>query len=88
MTTIRTVLHGNGPGTQSDWLTAVLKLGVPAFIALLLVWFMASRIDGGVLSLQRALNDHVLESTFYLRAICLNAAGDESERARCVSPLK
>lgn len=60
----------------------IASLGVPSVIALVLSWGIATSLMNDVKEMR---TDHQLLA-FYLRATCLNAADDESERAACVPP--
>ena len=60
------------------------KYGVPAALALFLTYWMANDVAGTLRKLDRELADHVSETNFYLRAICINAAESEGERANCL----
>lgn len=64
------------------WAKALYMFGVPAGIALYLVWFLTS---GAYAALNRKLDEHVTRTNFYLRAICLNTAPTDVARAQCLS---
>ena len=68
--------------TPTDWARIVATVGVPSLISLLLVWFLVS----GIVSDVQAMRTEHQELRFYLRAICVNTAKTEAERAACVLP--
>lgn len=72
------------------WLVAIQRLGPVTVIALGLVWFLKHDVAEAQARTQATLEQHVLDMkveytqmTYYLQAICLNAADDADERARC-----
>jgi hypothetical protein len=72
------------------WLVAIQRLGPITVIALGLVWFLKHDVAEGMTKIQTTVDRHVLDmrvdqtqTIYYLQAICLNAADDEDERARC-----
>lgn len=67
------VLRKDGP-------VALIALGLTCFIA----WLMAS----GVADLKKTLADHVSDSSFYMRQICLNTASTDTQRAGCWPPTQ
>ncbi len=60
------------------------KYGVAVVIALFLVWWMTTDISGRIGRMDDQLGDHVKETNFYLRQVCLNTAQTEAERAGCI----
>ena len=62
-----------------DW---VGKVGVPAAIALFLVWFLTHGIGADI----SAMRSEHQELRIYLRAICFNTSTTEAQRANCVPP--
>lgn len=72
--------------TDRGWERLLGKYGPTAAIAVFLVWWISNDVSGTLRAIEFTLNTHVSESVFYLRAICLNAAKDERERANCVPP--
>jgi hypothetical protein len=85
--------------TQPWWVQATYRLGVPAALAIFLVWFLTSRLGADLASVHAMVQTHVeaaqadrAELRFYLRqmvvamqATCVNAAHDASERRRCLA---
>lgn len=69
-----------------NYAKALKDYGALGVIAMFLVWWMASGIATDVRMVKDMVRDHVSESNFYLRAICVNGAHDEKERANCVVP--
>ena len=65
------------------WDQVLAKYGPVAVIALFLTWWVANDVTGQIRDLTGAVNHHVSETQFYLHAICVNVADDESERASC-----
>jgi len=72
------LLNGDSP----LWLRAVYRLGIPAAICLFLIWFVTQALAKDMHQLVR---DHQ-DQQFYLRAICLNVAKTEADRALCQPP--
>lgn len=68
---------------DTRWERVLSKYGAATLIALFLVWWVTSGVSGGIAAIQQSLRDHVSETTFYLHAICVNAAKDEGQRANC-----
>ena len=60
------------------------KYGLPTAIALFLIYWVTSDVSGTMRAMQATLNEHMSESAYYLRAICLHVSKDEAERAECV----
>lgn len=63
------------------------KWGLATLLAIGLVWWIASDVSGTQHRIEAKLDTHMNESAYYLRAICLHTAKDESERAGCI-PLQ
>lgn len=70
------------------WERVLSRYGLATVIALFLVWWLTSGVTTSLASVQQSLHDHVTETTFYLHAICVNAAQDEGQRANCVPPTR
>ena len=73
------------PVPVNGWVKAVLQLGPMTVLALGLVWWLT-------MGLGARLDDHMQQTDergavwrFYLRAICLNTADTDAERAICTS---
>jgi hypothetical protein len=81
-------------GTAAPWwLDAIYRIGVPAALALFLVWFLTQKVSGQLDTVTSALQTHATvqerersEMKFYLRAICVNVAADDRQRAACNPP--
>ena len=65
------------------WVDAVVKLGVPAAIALFLVWWLTSSVAASLSTIKDRLDRHVSSSDFYQHQICRNTARTEAERQAC-----
>ena len=61
----------------------VNKYGVIGAIAIFLVWWLASDVSGKLDHVSRELAAHGAETTFYLRALCINSADTTQEFANC-----
>lgn len=79
-----------GPFTENAhgpaWLQATLRLGVPAAIAVYLVWTLTQNLSADLQALQGTVSTHVIDTRDtlrVLRAICINTAKTEAERANC-----
>lgn len=59
------------------------RLGVPSAIAAFLLWYLVSNVSANISAIRQKMDEHVMESAIYLRAICVNTAKNESERATC-----
>lgn len=73
--------NGNGNGGPW-WYRAVERFGVLAAFAAFLLWYVTLG-PGNDRTLADTLNRHVTETQFYLRAICLNTAQSDNQRAAC-----
>lgn len=90
------------PSWNGSFLSVVYRLGVPAAIALFLVYagtqLLSSMMRQQADALTRQavqitetfelLKAHVQEQQFYLHAICLNTAIDTKDRDRCIPKAK
>lgn len=79
---------GNG---SPWWVKAAYTFGIPAGIALFLLWFVTSSIAGEIKGAREDLRNHMRDQarqSLYLRAICLNTAPTEAARAQCPSDEK
>jgi TctA family transporter len=74
------------PRTDTTWIAAAAKFGVPSVIAVFLIWWLTSVVSASLTSIQSTLGDHVTTSNFYLRQVCINTAKDETQRTSCLSP--
>lgn len=82
-----------GRSRDFDWPQVVYKYGVPSAIALALTWFLMHSVTNAQAKTQESLERHItdmqkeqIENRFYLRAICVNGAHDDAQRASCVPP--
>lgn len=64
----------------------LMKYGLSTAIAVFLIWKMTTGISGHIDQIQTALNEHITETAYYLRAICVNTAQDDIQRAACMMP--
>jgi hypothetical protein len=75
------------PAPQTATFAKVLeKYGLATVLALFFVWWVTSDLSGSVRAIQDTLTEHISESAYYMRQICLNTAQDESQRAACIAP--
>lgn len=78
--------HGHDNGDMPLWIRAAYRYGAPTIIALGLVWFLAMHADGMLHAMSESLQEHITEQKFFLRAICMNTATSENQRASCIPP--
>lgn len=69
------------------WAKVVYWYGIPAAIAGFLVWFVTQGLSNDVRTTREMLQIHANENGFYLRAICLNVAQTDGQRAQCFPPI-
>jgi hypothetical protein len=62
------------------------KYGLATVLAIAFFYWITSDVSGTVRDIQSRLNDHISETSFYLRQICINTAVDEKGRAACQPP--
>lgn len=93
----RGMANGNGNGNGPAWLQASYRLGVPAVLALGLVYFLAQHVDDEMHALTESLDRHVdqmqsdraaaqlseARMQHLFRQICLNTAETDAQRAGC-----
>lgn len=72
--------NGNG---GPIWVQVASRFGIPALIALGLIYFLAGHVDGEIHEIRDGVQEQRIEQRFWLRAICLNTAETENERANC-----
>lgn len=82
--------HDHEPnGATPMWVRLIYRYGVPAGIALFLTYFLTQNVTKDMArvasSVEQMQGEHQ-ELRFFLRAICLNTADTESQRAACVPP--
>lgn len=68
-----------------QWERIANKYGIPAVIALFLVWWLTSGVSADISAIKAALGLHTSETNFYLRQVCLNTAQTENQRAACIA---
>ena len=82
--------HDTEPnGDTPIWARILYRYGVPAGIALFLTYFLTQNVSRDVASVamsQRIMQAEHQELRFFLRAICINTAETEWQRAACVPP--
>lgn len=89
--------HGDGNDTDNGdaplWLRAAYKFGLPGAIAAFLVYFMTMGVGKDLTSIKDKLDATLsntskqhMEQSYYLRAICINLATTEAQRAICTPP--
>jgi hypothetical protein len=69
----------NGTGTGPWWIRAIYMLGVPAAIAVFLMYFVTVGLTGEIKGLRDDVRSHMREQSaliFYLQAICRGVAAD------------
>ena len=80
--------HDHEPnGSTPLWVRLLYRYGVPAGIALFLTYFLTQNVSKDVAAVaasQRTMQAEHQELRFYLRAICINTAATEWQRAACV----
>ena len=76
------------------WVRLTVLLGVPAVIAMFLVYSMVGSVTAKLISIEMKLDYHETQRlrdmssmNAFLYAICLNGAQTEVERARCAVAL-
>lgn len=60
------------------------RYGPLGAVALFLVWWMANDVAGSLRKIDSELTEHVSETNSLLKAICINVAESEAERANCL----
>jgi hypothetical protein len=89
MTSLSELLNGN-----SVWAQVLIRYGIVGAIAGYLVYILGSQFITGQTAINKSLADgqiliqhelefHEIEQKFYLHAICINVARDETARALC-----
>lgn len=64
------------------------KYGLATVLALALVYWLTTEVTGRMTRMEERIDGHISDTTYYLRAICLNVAKDEVARAGCIPPGK
>jgi len=62
------------------------KYGLATVLAIAFFYWLTSDVSGTMRDIQRKLDDHISESAYYLRQICINTSTDEKGRAACQPP--
>jgi hypothetical protein len=62
------------------------KYGLATLLALGFFYWVTTDVSGSIKAVQVTLSDHISESTYYLRQVCINTAKDETQRAACIAP--
>lgn len=76
----------DAPGAAPWWLQPLYVFGIPAGIAVFLVYFLTSVVVSGQNKLQETLDLHQADQArqlLLLRLICQNTAQSERERYQC-----
>lgn len=68
------------------WTDILKRYGLASLIAVYLLWWATDGLAMKVDRLVLMMHTHVTESNFYLRALCLNSAQNETQRASCIPP--
>jgi len=76
-----TILHGDLNGDTPLWIRVLYRYGVPAAIALFLVWSMTSAFGSDL----HTVKEEVHDLRYFMRLICVNTAKTEADRAQCVA---
>jgi hypothetical protein len=79
---------------QPWWAKAIDRWGIATLFALVLLWHVLyGDKNDNIAVVQKTLEQHVqdmridaAENRWYLRALCLNTAKDDTARAGCVPP--
>lgn len=66
---------------------AIARFGVITVIALGLLWFVVVQVNIKLDRIDMNVLRHIQESAWYMRAICVNTATNEAQRASCLPPL-
>ena len=56
------------PTNDMDWQKLILQVGVPATLAIFLVWMLAQRVDGSLSRIENNLNAHQLDMQYTIKA--------------------
>lgn len=69
-------------------LTSLQKYGLATAIACFLIWWVTQDVSGTIRDIQTSLDQHISESAYYLRGICLNTSNTDAQRANCIPPAR
>ena len=82
--------HDHEPnGITPLWVRLLYRYGVPAGIALFLTYFLTQNVTRDMAAMRgdvSQMRSEHQELRFFLRAICINTAETEWQRAACVPP--
>ena len=76
-------------GDAPWWVRATYMLGVPAAIAIFLIYFVTMGVVAKLDGLDNSIRAHMRDQTlllYYLSALCRNTAETDTERAGCEPP--
>lgn len=65
-------------------ISGVIKLGVPAVLAMFLTYSIINLWTGDLADMKLEIRNHIIESGYYMRQICINTAMTEGQRAQCM----
>jgi hypothetical protein len=68
------------------WERMLAKYGLATVLAVAFFWWLTSDVSGVMRETNATLKDHVRDSNFYLRQLCLNTAQTDAARAGCIPP--
>mgnify|MGYP001559873781 FL=1 len=71
------------------WVRALYVLGVPAAIAIFLIYFVTSAVSSELAGLRADVRMHMRDQSllvYYLEALCRNTAETDTERTACEPP--
>jgi alkanesulfonate monooxygenase SsuD/methylene tetrahydromethanopterin reductase-like flavin-dependent oxidoreductase (luciferase family) len=85
--------NGNLPAWVRLAAWAAKQFGLWAVVAVGLILFLGWHVSAAIAQVSAKVDAHATEAgrdsselSFYLRALCFNAADDEAERAACIPP--
>ncbi len=76
-------------GTAQIWLRVIYLYGIPGALCLFLVYLLAINVPSAIADIAKdvvSLKQDHRDQSYYLRAICMNLAKDDTQRALCVPP--
>ena len=70
---------------MTDHMIPILaKFGPITAIAVGVVWWLTYSLSGDLHAVKASQERHAMETAFYLRALCVNSAKDDAQRAACI----
>jgi hypothetical protein len=75
--------NGNGNGSLPAWARVIYTVGVPAAIALFLVWILAASVQA---DLKTVIDDHQ-SMKWNLWRVCVNTSLSRELSQQCVPPV-